>query len=322
MINLLIDTNMLVKAREDFKHPDFQKILLHSQNEKIKIYIPHIVWEERRTQLLEKLISNIRALNKIQKEFLPSKGLLFQGIPPPVVNIINEQEARDLSITIMNDFADINKIQIISLGDDHAERAWSRYFEISAPFNAEQERKKRREDIPDSWILEAAIDLKAKHKEVVVLIEDGRLADALQTLDFVIAKTFQEALDLIDKCLEPAKPTLIKEDILTGVEIAQKPTDELTALLQGSYKQFEGLDIKLLGYVAYLGGASKTAINDLLSSLGVSTQAITNIADKLVMSGMIKDTGNFYLLVNKEAGELAAREVEPEIIKLLEQDNE
>ena len=43
----------------------------------------------------------------------------------------------------------------------------------SDTFKPEQKREHRRKDIPDSWILEAAIDLIAKEKEVIVIGNDG-----------------------------------------------------------------------------------------------------------------------------------------------------
>jgi hypothetical protein len=43
-----------------------------------------------------------------------------------------------------------------------------------------------------------------------------------------------------------------------------------------------------------------------------------NVTERLVIAGVIKDTGNHYLLANKEIGDLAATSVEAEIINLLE----
>jgi hypothetical protein len=62
----------------------------------------------------------------------------------------------------------------------------------------------------------------------------------------------------------------------------------------------------------------KHQLFDMLLQSGVSTDIARNVADRLVIAGLITDTGNHYLPRNKEAGELAAKSIEPELIKLLQ----
>lgn len=305
MINLLIDTSLLKQAQDSFGDIDFQKILHHSKANEVKIFIPFIVWEERRTQLLDNLIESIRNVNKAYKSFAPARSLLFKAIPKPNLTVIDEEEARSISKTMMESFAKENNIEILPLAPAHAERAWTRYFDIQLPFNAEELRENRRKDIPDSWILEAAIDLKSRHEHVLVLIKDGKLTSALNNLGFGIATTFQEALDSIARCREPAAATPIPVSV------------DLTTLLKDAYQNFKEVDVKVLGYIAYMDGSSKEVILELLTKSGIPIQTIKNVADRLVIAGMIGDTGNHYILLNKTAGDLAAKETENEIIKLI-----
>ncbi len=84
--------------------------------------------------------------------------------------------------------------------------------------------------------------------------------------------------------------------------------------------QYEGLDKKVLGFVAYLGNPSKEELLDALTRSGVPTEQANSAAKRLVDVGMITDTGNHYLVSNREVGEAAANLVESEFIELLEQD--
>jgi hypothetical protein len=57
-LHLLIDTSYLRRA--GFGDPDFRLLLHFSKTDRLKIFVPHIVWEERRTQLLEKAFGKIK----------------------------------------------------------------------------------------------------------------------------------------------------------------------------------------------------------------------------------------------------------------------
>ena len=88
-------------------------------------------------------------------------------------------------------------------------------------------------------------------------------------------------------------------------------------MLGVSRLESEGLDAKLLGFVSYLGDPSKEQLFDLLGRAGVKEELAKNTAEKLVIAGVIVDTGHHYLVKDKDAGEAAAILVESEIIKLL-----
>jgi hypothetical protein len=105
--------------------------------------------------------------------------------------------------------------------------------------------------------------------------------------------------------------------ITTASERAAK--SKVARVLGVSRLESEGLDAKLLGFVSYLGDPSKIQLFGLLAKSGVKEDLAKNIADKLVIADVIVDTGNHYLVKDKEAGDAAATLVESEIIKLLEQ---
>lgn len=85
---LLIDTSCLWDAGSDFNHSDFRMLLELSKRGELKIFIPHIVWEERRTQLLERLCSKVQVLNESFEDLKTrsSGNLLVQGLTPPSIS--------------------------------------------------------------------------------------------------------------------------------------------------------------------------------------------------------------------------------------------
>ncbi len=319
---LFIDTSYLKDAKANFGHPDFMELLRRSNEDEVKIFISQIAWEERRTQLVEEARQFVgkftTAYVALNRHF--AHNIVCSGLEPASMSLCTEEAIDASSKESMNIFAKNNKIKIISLAYDHAERAWQRYFDVDLPFNPAEIRENRRKDIPDSWILEAAIDSKAKHPELMALCGDGKLSNALAAIGVSVFKTAEEVLKNIDSSSDPES---VKETVFDQ-DAAPTPGDDtvttqspLEKLLGKTQEQFKHFDARVLGYVGYLGSTSKDQLFTLLSQTGMSLEVAKNVAERLVIAGVITDTGNHYLPKNKEAAELAATEVEPEIIKLL-----
>ena len=317
---VLIDTSYLRTA--GFNDPDFRKLLKYSKENVLKVFIPHIAWEERRTQYFDNAYKKVRKVEDAFEELnamLPGDFILG-GLTPPGLTIWKKAEIDTKSREVMENFATENKIEIVAVGSDHAERTWRRYFDVDPPFNPNQERENRRKDIPDAWILEAAIDVKANHSGLWVLCCDGKLSNALTSADIRTTLNAQEILDEIEQEFAPMPVAAVVEAVAIAPAMA---ADELrlyqkvSIVLTEAQEHFKYLDSKILGYVTYLGSPSKDQLFGLLSRSGVSAESAKNVAVRLSIAGVITDTGNHYLTANKEAGELAAALVEAEIITLL-----
>lgn len=176
---VLIDTSFLWDT--PFDHGDFQKLLLRSRAGTLKVCIPFIAWEERRTQLLEALCGKVaRARQAFDAATSGETAKMFvESLPYPSLSIWSTSELDVKSREAMSSFAAANKIEVLEIGPDHSARAWDRYFSTKAPFNPEEPREKRRRDIPDSWILEAAADLRRRDGSFFALCRDGRLSTVL-----------------------------------------------------------------------------------------------------------------------------------------------
>lgn len=334
-VYILVDTSFLRSV--SFGDPDFRKLLEYSKNQVVKIFVPHIAWEERRTQFLEKACEKVgkvtAAFTRLEAEI--ADNFILNGMQPPELNIWNDSDINARSIAVMHSFATENDIQIVPLSPDHAHRAWKRYFDIAPPFNATQERESRRKDIPDSWILETAIDLVREFPELYALCRDEKLSNALKSIEVSVFATVQDVIDLIEKALptsttsgrikfrdQAIAATVAVTDegdkMAATVVVADDGEKMLEDLLSEARDSFKELDTKVLGYVAYLGQVPKEELFGLLSKVGISDDVAKNIAERLSLANLIHDTGHYYLVRNKRAGDLAIPSVENEIISLLQ----
>src|SRR5690348_184754 len=195
IFHLVIDTSML--RRLPFQHADFKRLLVRSQMGSLKIYIPHIALEEERTAQLAlhgRTVEQIRSLfAKLQRGAL---GMLVDGLPEPRLELWDEKDVTRNSQTTFNQFMATNKIEVIPISIEHAAKAWARYFNVEPPFNPDEEREQRRKDIPDSWILEAGIELKPRKGQHCALVGDKKLGEAFQNEGF---KVYQDAAAILNE---------------------------------------------------------------------------------------------------------------------------
>jgi hypothetical protein len=249
-----MDTSYL--RRVGFGNPDFRKLLRYCQEKEgqVRVFIPHIAWEERRTQLVDEIYSKVRKLRD-SVEALKGPilgGITIDGLSPLTVGVWTDAEIDAESKVTMKKFADDNGIKIIALGSDHADRAWARYFNAEQPFDRNEDRKNRRKDIPDAWILEATIDLVRDHGEVVALCCDAKLTKALESIGAKVFVETQGVLDLITPATEPA--AIPPREVRVGVQVLAERTEsgadeKLAALLTAEDERLKRLERKVLGYV-------------------------------------------------------------------------
>lgn len=91
---------------------------------------------------------------------------------------------------------------------------------------------------------------------------------------------------------------------------------ELEELFAVQTRPFALLDVKAFGFVSYLRSTGKQAVIALLVQSGAAAEAARNALERLVLAGLITDTGHNYLAVEGRLAEMAAQLVEPEMIEL------
>ncbi len=322
LTELVLDTSYL--RAMGIGHPDLRKLFEFAKAKQIRIFVPHIAWEEWRTRLLENTVKDARGLRAAHRKLVDRMVTdpLLGGMERPALGLWEDTALVEQSKKFMDGFAAEYGIQVVKLGADHAERAWDRFFRGAPPFDGEGEREQRRKHIPDSWILEAAIDLKAQHPQVLALCCDKGLSTAFSS--HAIGARYEspeKAADLtrqlIAEIVAELAPPEVSEGPSSAEHVEEKPAADAQSQLDEAQAAFKGVDIRVLGFVTYLGDAPKDQILKLLERSGIREDVARNAADRLVISKLIEDTGHYYLAIRSEAGENAAAQVEPEIIELL-----
>jgi hypothetical protein len=316
-----LDTSFLRGV--SWNNSDFRIFLEHSKKKKIVIFIPKIAWEERRAQFVDDVLSQKRRLEDRFSRIngVWSGSIIVQNLNPPALVVPSDDEIRASSIRELDEFAKIHKLQILPIGDDHRDRVWDRYFDRLGMFD-EEKSESRRNNIPDAWILEAAIDISKKQSNVVCMCRDNGLSTALKSEGFQVIEKTEDALNIVAENLGNSgqvKPVSGTKKSASKSE--EGVAHELSRTLVDADSDFRQLDLKILGFVGYLDGVSKQQIEELLIIDGAASEAVRNAAERLAIMGLIKDTGNNYLPQDQEICAQAAAEFEDAIIQLLEGQN-
>jgi hypothetical protein len=351
---LLLDTSYLWSAHP--KQPDFQKLLRYSRDRKLVIFVPFIAWEEWRTQQLELRQAEVEALRRAQLALVGrcEEDLIMKGfVPPQLVETWTDEDLVAQSRTAMERFATENRIVIVPLRPDHAERAWGRFFDVRAPFNPGQARENRRKDIPDSWILEAAIDVRRDNPRLMALCPDEPLRQALQEHAIPCFERVQDVLarleaaefaaaaeeaavavvatpaiaDEAEERIEvPASNVVVAEKReptpalqVVAAENSESSERQLVNALARATRNIEALDRRVLGYVGWYGDVEKGELFELTTRAGIDADAARNAAERLALAGLTRDTGRYYLVEDRELARIAADAIEAEMITLLAQ---
>ncbi len=290
--HVVIDTSMLRQMH--FQHQDFERLLLRSRKGLLKIYIPHIVLEEERTYLLAKLVEHVERIHATLKKV--SEGLLAmlsQSLPRPSLDIWTKEELARNSKEIFDRIVAENKIEVLAISEAHTANAWKRYFDCAPPFNPDQPRETRRQDIPDSWILEAALDLKGKQGRLCALVADGKLRQALKDQGFEV----YENVELLIGAVEGAN---------TALPINPSAPAEPVPLHQLRSQAFQDVDLIVLGVNEVLRSPAKDKLFDTLERVGIDRAIAEHEARTLVLSGVFKDTGHHLIPTNPAQAAQAA----------------
>lgn len=304
--HVVIDTSVLRKAH--FQHADFKRLLRLSQKGVIKIYIPHIVLEEERTHRLQSLTDDLGKIHSNLRGLIDGGlSMLVEGLPTPIVEIWTADEVTRNSRAVFEKFLSDNKIVLIETSHQQAEGVLRRYFEILPPFDPMQlPRTKRREDIPDAWVLEAALEVKSRKGRHCALVEDGKLKAALESEKFEVFSNVNSFVEVVE---------IATATVLIGEpEPKEAPVqmDQLRAALKG-------VDVIVLGMNEALKSPSKEKLFDTLESVGVTRQLAEHEAKTLVLLGIVIDTGSHLIPTNRGVAEQAAQDstVQELLLKVL-----
>jgi hypothetical protein len=316
---LFVDTSSL--RQFGLQHPDLQKLFKRSKGEllqeqqSLQMVISEIAWEEFRTSMRDNKCKEVRALrsqfDKIVKDAASHEVL--KRLPSPALAIWEETAIDAAFKESMSEFAREHRIKIIPTGGDHGERVWRRYFhfKIEPPFSPEKSRENRRKDIPDAWIFEVAADLVADGQSFAALCFDDNLATALQNIGVRVYRTPGEVVNELERAEAPRE---VAPRLPGNAEVAANP---LSVALGRALDPFRAHEERVLGFVAYIGAPSRQELLDSLQLAGMPAEIAKNAIDRLVLMGVLRDTGNHYLITDRTLAAPAAASVEGDFIRLL-----
>ncbi len=304
--HIVYDTCLL--RATPFGSPAFERLCLRVQQGVAKIYIPYIALEERRTQLVDDYFDLMNAVHtSIGKMGRGQVNMILQGLDVPEAFVPTKAEVDSNSYTVLENYLSDKKIEVLKYTLEHAHGAWRRYFGVEAPFKASEERPNRRKDIPDSWILEAALEVKGRSGRHCVLTKDGKLEGALKDAGFEVWKD----ATALDEEIERA--TAVSPIGVIAAPATSASIDQLRS------HAFENVALIVLGINQALDAPDKKTLFDNLESMGVDRAIAEHEAVTLVLSGVLKDTGNHFIPTDKGQAELALNQalVQDYMLRLL-----
>lgn len=295
IFHVVFDTSLL--RQTPFRQANFERLLRRVQQGVLKLYIPYIALEERRTQLLDEHVGLAQQLrstfDKLKRGQL---AMLIEGLPEPDLLLPTNEEVDKNSCVVLGKYLTDNKVEVLPITIDHANNAWERYFGVKLPFNPGEVREKRRKDIPDSWILEAALEVLAKPGRHCVLVRDDKLEAALVDAGFEL---YDDA-ETLDAEIERANAVIPIRAPLP--QAAPVPLDQLRS------PDFRYVDIIVLGMNEVLRSPGKERLFAELERLGVNRVIAEHEATTLVLSGLLTDTGSHLIPTNRALARQAADE--------------
>lgn len=298
IFHIVFDTSLL--RQTPFGHPSFARLLRRVQQGFAKLYIPEIALEERRTQLLDDYDHVVEAATTKLRELKRGQlGMITSGLFELDLRLPSREDVDQHSTEILARYLAGHKIEVLSYTFEHANKAWDRYFRTKLPFNPNEKRENRRRDIPDAWILEAALDIKTKSGRHCVLIKDNKLEAALMEAGIEV----WNEIDQLDAEIETATAIV---PIVPTVQVA--PSAPAVPLDQLRSKDFEKLDRVLLGMIEAWGVPDKETLFTRLAELGIRREIAEHEARTLELSGALIDTGTRLIPTNRETARLAEKD--------------
>lgn len=344
-IVLFFDTDTIKGAT--FKDANLQIIFKHSKDGNAIVFVSRIVWEELKAQHIDELngkqlqtLSAFKNMKRLSDNHFSSINLPFDSYTPIAIEGIREKVSQEFE-----QFAQDNCIEILECEPVHSERFWNRYFSQQMPFDKEYaKREDRRKDIPDAWILESGIDLLRRHENAIAVSGDKNLRNSLQYIGMTIVgepgqhrDNVSAALQIIEakiSCrhsndIEPILTTEFATEPEMAVKTAQdaaETSDKFEKLLTRTNKKYMALQKRIYGFVHAIEDFPKEGLYEYFCDDEYSYREVKMIAEKLVLDGLIQDTGNYFIPIQNDSFSDAIAEalsfIEDELIVMSEGSDE
>jgi hypothetical protein len=172
----------------------------------------------------------------------------------------------------------------------------------------------------DELYPELAREAEERGITVIGYREIDRVVEELTKANPALDLAALEAQELADQPLEPGNEVVSRAPPLPVTKTPQLSAADVADVsrqLTEAGKRFDGLDRKVLAYISYFDSAPKEDLFGALAEAGISSDVARNVADRLVMHGFARDTGNHYLIADPAVARIMAPTVEAEVIAWL-----
>lgn len=304
----------------------YRKLFQYSIDGKIAFCTSYFCLEEWRTQKVSHISNTLNDLSGKFKYLHKTNYIASRLLDSEMYNNFPDtDQTKSRSKDIAKEFFKENNIRLYLPKENHIWSTWEAYFHGQAPFKTIKNRK----DIPDAWILECARDALLDERNIntgnkFIIGEDKYLCGSFNAIGFETITV----LDLVER-LEKEEAGIIPNFDTAIMESTQETEDDtvtteglspldalLTKALDASLRE---INLRLLGFVVALDTPSHEALIDAVVSKGFDrklTEASAVILSKK-SKPYIKDTGNHYVVENKEICTAAAERLTQEIIEML-----
>ena len=198
-----LDTNVIRSVKEN--SPPFQLLVELAKAKSVRVIIPEMVIEERRTQWREQHLKNvndaIKALSALRNEKVVANELSQEF--DAALKSLEGLDADALSIVRYNEFLEDNYFQSKALTIEESNLAWEGYFSGKPPFKE----VKNRADIPDAHILATVQSIAKNAPESYFVAGDKAMLSAAKSLNHI------NAYATIDELISSARFIELRDEL-------------------------------------------------------------------------------------------------------------
>lgn len=185
---VVLDTNIIRGASEQSTPFQILRDLAHAHS--VKVVIPKVVLEERRTQWRSRYAKQIDTAK--QSLSILSTELTLSNLESltSALAALEEIDIEAMSLNRYKNFVEGNGFSIREMTIDECEAAWTGYFSGGAPFK----KLKNRADIPDAHILASVVEIAKTAPTLHFVAGDAAMYDAASEIEGITCHKTLEGL--------------------------------------------------------------------------------------------------------------------------------
>ena len=197
ILHVIIDSNIYYDDRS-FNKINFKDFIVLCQINAIQLHIPEMIYLECITKNESEIAKDIKESHKLLSK-IEWKGLTTES-NEQIKKIIEqiklvENEIKNSISTNWSEFIKKTNAKVHKIKSNHGLQAIKDYFSGRPPYS----NIKNRNDIPDSYIYQAILDILSNEKEIHFISNDGNLAAKLAELkNIYVYKSLDEFLKNVE----------------------------------------------------------------------------------------------------------------------------